>query len=81
MAVFIGDSKNTTAVRCGLKINWVAKKLVTPLKEQYPTTKFVLRHVVGIDTTSDLSVASHRNTWFKRPSVGWASSKLCREAE
>jgi class 3 adenylate cyclase len=52
MAVFIGDSKNTSAVRCGLKINWVAKNIVMPqIKKQYPDTGFVLRHVVGIDTS------------------------------
>ena len=52
MAVFIGDLKNTSAVRCGLKINWVAKNLVMPLiKKQYPSTEFALRHVVGIDTS------------------------------
>jgi class 3 adenylate cyclase len=52
MAVFVGDSKNTSAVRCGLKINWVAKNLVMPLiKKQYPSAGFALRHVVGIDTS------------------------------
>lgn len=52
MTVFIGDLKNTSAVRCGLKINWVAKHLVMPLiKKQYPDTEFILRHVVGIDTS------------------------------
>ena len=57
MAVFIGDSKNTSAARCGLKINWAVKNIVMPaLNEQYPDTKFVIRHVVGIDT-SDLFIA------------------------
>lgn len=57
MAVFIGNSKNTSAVRCGLKINWAAKNIVMPLmKQQYPTSNFTLQHVVGIDT-SDLLVA------------------------
>lgn len=52
MAVFIGGSKNTSAVRCGLKINWAAKQIVMPaLKAQYPSTAFSLRHVVGIDTS------------------------------
>lgn len=52
MAVFIGGTKNTTAVRCALKINWVAKQLVMPaLKKQYPKAMFQLRHVVGVDTS------------------------------
>jgi len=51
MAVFIGDSKNTSAVRCALKINWAVKKIVMPMKkEQYPNDEFTIRHVVGVDT-------------------------------
>jgi class 3 adenylate cyclase len=57
MAVFIGDTKNSTAARCALKINWAVKHIVQPaLKKQYPKTDYVLKHVVGIDT-SDISVA------------------------
>jgi class 3 adenylate cyclase len=56
MAVFLGEMKNSTAVRAALKINWAAKSLVQPaLKKQYPNTNFVLNHVCGIDT-SDLFV-------------------------
>jgi class 3 adenylate cyclase len=51
MAVFIGDLKNTSAVRCALKINWAVKNIVIPLKDaQYPGNKFVVRHTVGVDT-------------------------------
>lgn len=56
MAVFLGEMKNSTAVRAALKINWAAKLLVQPaLKKQYPNTNFVLNHICGIDT-SDLFV-------------------------
>lgn len=56
MAVFTGDYKNTTAVRCALKINWSVKNIVTPaLKKQY-NLDFIVKHVVGIDT-SELFVA------------------------
>ncbi|GAA6163992.1 adenylate/guanylate cyclase domain-containing protein [Pelagimonas sp. KU-00592-HH] len=52
MGVFFGGTKNTDAVRCGLKINWAVKNIVQPqLKVQYPNTKYVMRHVVGIDTS------------------------------
>jgi len=52
MGIFIGDSKNTSAVRCGLKINWAVKKIIQPkLKERYPNTKYVMKHVTGIDTS------------------------------
>lgn len=52
MAVFIGDAKNTRAVRTGLKINWATKKLVNVIrKEIYTSSTFELKHVVGIDTS------------------------------
>lgn len=53
MAVFIGDSKNTSAARCALKINWAVKNIIRPaLNVQYPKSSYVLKHVVGIDTSS-----------------------------
>lgn len=52
MAAFTGGSKNTTAVRCALKINYAVCEIIRPaLKEQYPTKDFILKHVVGIDTS------------------------------
>jgi class 3 adenylate cyclase len=52
MGVFFGASKNTSAVRCGFKIHWAVDKIVQPkLKDKYPNTKYVMKHVVGIDTS------------------------------
>lgn len=52
MGVFLGKTKNTDAVRCGLKINWAVKNLIQPkLKAQYSNTKYVMKHVVGIDSS------------------------------
>lgn len=57
MAVFIGDSKNTSAMKTALQINYAVVKIINPkLKEQYPTTTFEVKQAVGIDT-SDLFVA------------------------
>jgi len=57
MAVFIGDTKNTTAVRAALKINYAVQMIVNPLlKKQYPKSTHEVKHVVGIDT-SDLFIA------------------------
>lgn len=51
MAIFTGDSKNTSAVRCAMKINYAVNEIVQPaLKAQY-NTNFELKHVVGIDTS------------------------------
>ncbi len=57
MAVYIGDSKNTSAVRSSLKINYAVIYIVNPaLKVQYPNGDYVVKQVVGIDT-SNLFVA------------------------
>lgn len=51
MAIFTGDSKNTSAVRCAMKINYAVNEIVQPaLKAQY-NPNFELKHVVGIDTS------------------------------
>jgi class 3 adenylate cyclase len=56
MAVFIGDTKNTSAVKAGLKINYTTKNIVNPaIKAQY-NTEFQAAQTVGIDT-SQLFVA------------------------
>lgn len=52
MAVFTGKSKNTSAVRCALKINYAVSHIIQPaLDKQYPQKTFTLKHVVGIDTS------------------------------
>lgn len=52
MAVFTGKSKNTSAVRCALKINYAVCEIIRPaLKEQYPAKNFTLKHVIGVDTS------------------------------
>jgi class 3 adenylate cyclase len=57
MAVFIGDSKNTSAARCALKINHAVVKIINPaIKAQFPKTQYGMKHSVGVDT-SDLFVA------------------------
>lgn len=56
MAVYIGDCKNTNAVRTALQINYMVLKVINPALEEMYGTKFQIRQVVGIDT-SDLFVA------------------------
>ena len=58
MAVYIGDEKDARAARSALKINYAVTKIINPiLKECYPQTNYLVRQVVGIDT-SELFVAS-----------------------
>ena len=56
MAVFIGDYKNTSAAKTALQINAYVIQLNAAIKQSYPTTAYVLKQSVGIDT-SDLLVA------------------------
>jgi class 3 adenylate cyclase len=57
MAVFLGDRKNTHAVRTALKLNYMRIELLNPaIKECYPKVDFQVQHVVGIDA-GDLFVA------------------------
>lgn len=57
MAVFIGDTKNTSAVRAALKINYAVWHIIQPIIEtKHPNDSFKLKSVVGIDT-SDLRAA------------------------
>jgi class 3 adenylate cyclase len=53
MAVFLGESKNTSAARAALKINYARIKIINPaIKAQYRNTAYQVEHAVGIDTSS-----------------------------
>jgi class 3 adenylate cyclase len=53
MAVFIGNSKNNSAARAALKINFSVSQVINPaIKAQYPKTTFTLKQCVGIDSSS-----------------------------
>jgi len=58
MAVFVGDGKETTAVRAALKINWALKNIVVSERNAFYKNSgaITLNHVVGVDT-SELFVA------------------------
>ena len=52
MAIFTGDTKNTSAVRSAMKINHAVIKIIRPaLNQQYPDKNFTLDHAIGIDTS------------------------------
>lgn len=53
MAIFTGRAKNTSAVRCALKIHFAVLFVIQPaLEKRYPDKQFKLQHVVGIDTSA-----------------------------
>lgn len=52
MAIFVGDYKNTSAVRAALKINHAVEKILRPaIMGKYPNITFTLNHCIGIDTS------------------------------
>ena len=58
MGVFIGDSKNTSAAKAALNINWAFRELITPqFKKQYEVFRnetLKLAHCTGVDTSKVL---------------------------
>lgn len=78
MAVYLGKSKNTKAVKTALKIHAARRHIIQPaLNKQYPDSNFVLKHTCGIDT-SELFVArtgvrgDNDLVWVGR-SANWAA--------
>ena len=51
MAVFIGGTKNSSAAKAALQINYIVSETNAALKQQYPSTSYVLRQYIGIDTS------------------------------
>ena len=60
MGVFLGDSKNTSAVKCALQINWMFLNLLKPkFSAKYDAIgngTYKLMHCAGIDTSEVLVV-------------------------
>ena len=52
MAVFLSDTKNTSAARCALKINHVVKNIINPgIRKVYSDSTYEVRQAVGVDTS------------------------------
>ena len=62
MGVFLGNSKNTSAVKCALRINWMFLKVLKPkFDEKYEALKngtYKLAQCTGVDTSEVLVVRS-----------------------
>ena len=57
MAVYIGELKNTRAVRSAMKSQYAVQHIINPAQQAFYTkTAFTMKHVVGVDT-SELFVA------------------------
>ena len=84
MSVFIGDSKNTSAVRCAVRIKSAVDNIINPLIKEVRKSDFVLRQVVGIDNSTLMAAQTGiRGTndlvWVGR-AANWAA-KLCSISE
>lgn len=52
MAIFMGTSRNTSATKAALNINYAVNEIVNPaLAAEYPNTSYKVQQVVGIDTS------------------------------
>ncbi|MBL7128793.1 MAG: adenylate/guanylate cyclase domain-containing protein [Ignavibacteria bacterium] len=60
MGIFIGDSKNTSAAKCALKIKYIVHEIIRPKFEaKYESVKnaiFKIDHGVGIDSGTVIAV-------------------------
>ena len=55
LGLFMGNSKESDAVRCAFKIQWTVVNIIQPMTDQlFPEKKYRMEQVVGIDS-SDLS--------------------------
>jgi class 3 adenylate cyclase len=53
MAVFIGERMRSRAALAGLRLNSAVRNIINPaIRNQYPQSDFVLKHVVGVDVSS-----------------------------
>lgn len=86
MAVFVGNTKNTSAMKCALKINYAVEKLLKPKfadkYEKFRDGTYKIGHCTGIDTSSVLVVragmrSSNDLVWVGRaPNVAAKLSAL-----
>lgn len=52
MGIFVGDLKNTRAVKAALMINHAVENIIRPsLKSVYTKSDFIVKHAIGIDTS------------------------------
>ena len=84
MAVFIGDSKNTSAVRSGMKIKRAMDEIINPLIKSVRNTDFTLNQVVGIDTSKVMAaqtgIRGTNDLVWVGSAANWAA-KMCSVSE
>lgn len=57
MGVFIGNSKNTSAAKAALGINYAVQRIINPeLRKAYPKSTYTVEQTTGIDSSTILAV-------------------------
>jgi adenylate cyclase len=56
MGIFIGDSKNTSAVKAAMNISWAVSTVINPALKKKWDLKWQMDHGVGIDTGNAMLV-------------------------
>ena len=85
MGIFLGDSKNSSAAKCGLQISHMVHSQINPLlKKQYPSSSYEVKQAVGIDTGRVMATrtgiwGSNDLVWVGRPAN--YAAKLCSLGE
>ena len=85
LGVFVGDSKNSNAAKCGLQINWTVSEVIrVKFESQYDSVKnlnFSIAHGVGIDSGKILIVRAGARGNNDMISIGQAPSLAARLSE
>src|ERR1700685_3548109 len=84
MAIFIGSSKNTSAVRAAFSLNWAVKEVIRPkLRKKWPTSlaNYTMHHGVGSDTGSALVVRGGVRNHNDLVSIGAAPNTAAKLSE
>lgn len=80
MAVFMGNRKNTTAVKAALQINFIMKEINNAIKSAYRDTAYQLNQTVGIDTSklfvAKTGIRNHNDLVWVGRAANYAA-KLC----
>lgn len=71
MAIFSGNSKCTSAVKCALQTRFVVNKINDALVVKYPATKYRVDYAVGVDVSELLAI---RTGIRKYNDIAWIGS-------
>ncbi len=82
MGIFIGDSKNTSAVKAAMNISWAVEQVIRPaLNEKWSDFNWTMKHGVGIDSGAAMIVRGGVRGSNDLVSIGAAPSIAAKLSE